>query len=104
MSEGTWISPNASLSVLVNSPIFAVEVKVRDVAGARKGAWDLEKAIAAVLRDAGRRVRYVVVTKKRGASCNGLMHRLEACAGRRTAALTVKVPVPGIENCSKTVN
>jgi hypothetical protein len=74
-----------------------VEVNARDLVGAGKDGWDLAKVGVAV------KARWGVIAMKRGASCGVLIDRLEACAGRRTAALTGKVAVPGIEANSKTV-
>ena len=38
---------------------------------------------------------------RRALSCNVFIDRLDACTGRRTAALRGKAPVPGIEDGSR---
>ena len=67
------------------------------MAGTGTGAWDFAKAIVAVPQEVDRKVRWAVATMKRGANLDGLIDHLEACAGRRPAALMVKVPVTRIE-------
>jgi hypothetical protein len=69
-----------------------VEVNARVTTGAGKESGDRSKAVFALLEHMGRQARQdVVVARKRGASCIGLMERLGACAERRTAAVAGKV-------------
>ena len=65
-----------------------MEVNARVTTGAGKESGDRSKAVFAVLEHMGR--QDVVVARKRGASCIGLMERLGACAERRTAAVAGK--------------
>jgi hypothetical protein len=63
-----------------------------------KEVCDLAKAGVTVPADIGREARQVEVAMKRGESCDVLIDRLGACAGRRTAARAEEVPAPGIED------